>query len=157
MMASEARLNPSLSRMGATLAGLVVRERGATAFNCGDSRVYRISRGALERLTRDHSVVQALFESGRIDEDGMRNHPRKNIVTSAVSAGQPVPPELYARGVSRVPQDSYFLCTDGVWEALPAERLSAILSGPFPDAAQDLLEALLEAECRDNVSFILAR
>jgi protein phosphatase len=156
-MASLAAEQPRLSEMGATFAGLVIRENVTVAFNCGDCRAYRISRGALERVTNDHSLVQALRESGAISEEEMRTHPRKNIVTSAVSANMTERPEIYVRGLSRVEDDEYFLCSDGVWEALPADTLAALLSGPYPDAADALFEALLDAGCHDNISFIWAK
>ncbi len=53
-MLAEAELSPLLSSMGATLAGLVLREESAFAFNCGDCRVYRFRSGYLDRLSRDH-------------------------------------------------------------------------------------------------------
>jgi protein phosphatase len=156
-MASEAGQNPNLSQMGAAVAGLILRERGATAFNCGDCRAYRLNGGEMERLTRDHSVVQTLFENGDIDEDEMRTHPRKNIVTSAVAADQSESHELYIRGLSRVGYDDYFICSDGVWEAMPARALGTALTGYFPDCADFLKEQLLALECRDNISFIFLK
>jgi protein phosphatase len=81
-MRSEALNDPELSSMGATVSGVLLRDKEALAFNCGDCRTYRFSGEELERLTCDHSIVQELFEKGEIDEDEMRLHPRKNIVTS---------------------------------------------------------------------------
>jgi protein phosphatase len=156
-MAAEAVKNPSISEIGATMAGIIVREHGATAFNCGDCRAYRISRGEIERLTKDHSVVQSLFESGMITEDEMRTHPRKNVVTSAVTANNAKKPELFVRAVSRVASDEYFICSDGVWEAVTAEALRHILRGPYPDSSATLRDALMKAKCRDNISFIWAK
>jgi protein phosphatase len=166
-MASIARQNQDMSQMGAAVAGLILRERGATAFNCGDCRVYRVNGGEMERITKDHSVVQALFENGDIDEDAMRTHPRKNIVTSAVTANVQEVPELYVRGLSRVEYDDYFICSDGVWEAMPARALGAALGdgfpeggfpeGGFPDCADYLRRQLLSLECRDNISFIFLK
>ena len=156
-MAKYAEEKPELREMGATFAGLIVRETTAMAFNCGDCRAYRISHGEIERLTKDHSVVQALFESGEIDEDGMRSHPRKNIVTSAVSANLMETPEIFLKGISRVDADEYFICSDGVWEALPIETLLEMLRGPYPESAQKIRDALIEAQCRDNVSFVWAK
>jgi serine/threonine protein phosphatase PrpC len=153
-MRAAAREDPELSSMGAASAGILIRERSAVAFNCGDCRVYRFSYGALERLSRDHSVVQILFESGELDEDGMRSHPRKNIVTSAVTANLAERPEIFVKTVSRVPSDEFFICSDGVWEALSKTRIEEILRNGFPDAADHLRAALLEAACRDNISFI---
>jgi protein phosphatase len=156
-MASIARQNPDLSQMGAAVAGLILRERGVTAFNCGDCRTYRMNDGEMERVTRDHSVVQELFDIGEIDEDAMRTHPRKNIVTSAVTADASETPELYVRGLSRVECDDYFICSDGVWETMPTRALGAALGVGFPEGADYLKKQLLSLECRDNVSFILIK
>ncbi|MDR2179108.1 MAG: protein phosphatase 2C domain-containing protein [Synergistaceae bacterium] len=156
-MESAARQDPELASMGATVSGVVLREKNAFVFNCGDCRVYRFSEGGLERLTRDHSVVQVLFENGEIQEEEMRFHPRKNIVTSAVSADSDVPFELYAKGVSRCESDVFFLCSDGVWEALDTPQLAQRLTPselPVARRAADLFDALLSADCRDNVSFL---
>jgi protein phosphatase len=154
MMAEEAEKNPALKDMGATLAGIIAREHGTVAFNCGDCRAYRISGGEIERLTKDHSVVQTLYENGSITEDEMRAHPRKNIVTSAVTAKTSETPELFVRAVSRVEEDEYFVCSDGVWEAIPIDALGSLLRGPYPESAGAIKEALLGAPCRDNISFI---
>ena len=153
-MSGEANVNPELREMGATFAGVLIREKSVLAFNCGDCRAYRISHGALERLTRDHSVVQELFGNDIIGEDEMRSHPRKNIVTSAVSADLTEPPELYVKSASRWETDEYFICSDGVWETLPSDAAAAILQGSFPNSAESLRNALMEAGCRDNISFI---
>ena len=152
-MASLAARDPEMAQMGAVVAGILLREKSALVFNCGDCRVYRVSGGASERLTREHSVVQALYEKGEIDEDGMRTHPMKNIVTSAVSPCSEDGFELYARAVSRCRGDAFFICSDGVWEALDPQRLTSWLSDPATDA-RGLLGDLLSSGCRDNVSFI---
>ena len=153
-MREAARDNPELGEMGATTAGILLREKSALAFNCGDCRIYRLSGGELERLTREHSIVELLYEKGEIDEEGMRTHPQKNIVTSSVSANFPDCFDLYTRGLSRCESDSFFLCSDGVWEALSARHLTQCLNCPSPEAARELFDALLEAKCHDNVSFV---
>ena len=155
-MSAEAAKNPQLADMGATVSGVLVREKNALAFNCGDCRVYRLSGGYLQRVTRDHSIVQALFEAEEIDEEEMRTHPRKSLVTSAVSADSQF--DLYVKGLSLCEGDSFFLCSDGVWEALSSKELGALIARgiPSPDTARELFKALLEANCHDNVSFIWA-
>jgi len=85
-MRAEVSQNPQFSEMGAVVGGILLREKSVLAFNCGDCRVYRFSGGNLERVTRDHSTVQELFEQEEISEEEMRNHPRKNIITSHTKA-----------------------------------------------------------------------
>jgi serine/threonine protein phosphatase PrpC len=161
-MREEALRDSALSDMGATIAGLLIRERSALAFNCGDSRAYRFSRGEGEKLegeklTHDHSAVQELLDRGEITEEEMRSHPRKNIVTSAVTADAFDDFELFVKPVSRAHGDAFFLCSDGVWEALSMSRLTHFLNDPAPDAPKRFFDSLIAAECRDNVSFIQVR
>jgi len=154
-MRAEALKNPVVADMGATVSGVLLREKSALAFNCGDCRVYHFSPGCLERVTRDHSIVQMLFETEEIDEEEMRTHPKKNIVTSAVSANSLIEFELYVMELPLCEGDSFFLCSDGVWEALSSLELGALLTRmPSSQAARVIFEALMAANCHDNVSFI---
>lgn len=152
LMQKEALKDPQLKDMGATVAGLILREKSALAFNCGDCRVYRFTSGYLEKLTRDHSIVQLLCDEGEITEEEMRRHPKKNIVTSSVSAVENEALTLYTRALSRCDTDEFFLCCDGVWEVLATKQLEAFLSTGTGSA--QITEALFMAECRDNISFI---
>jgi serine/threonine protein phosphatase PrpC len=153
-MAEYSLRDPGLAGMGAAVSGVLIREKTALVWGCGDCRVYRVSGGELERLTREHSVVEELFGQGVIDEEGMRTHPRKNIVTSAISANFADSFDLYARPVSRCEDDAFFVCSDGVWETLGKGDLLQRLASFSPDAASGLFGDLLAAHCRDNVSFI---
>ena len=155
-MAAVAHERPELAEMGAAVAGLLIRERTTLAFNCGDCRAYRFSMGELEKLTHDHSVVQQLFDNEAISEEEMRSHSRKNIVISAIGA-KFSEFELFVKPLSRMKDDAFFLCSDGVWEALSRKELTSCLSDEAPDAPQKLFDALIRAECHDNVSFIWVR
>jgi protein phosphatase len=156
-MSAEVLKNPLFAEMGAVVSGVLLREKNALAFNCGDCRTYRFSAEGLQRVTRDHSIVQTLFEAEEIDEDEMRTHPKKNILTSAVSADSQVELELYVKELSLRKGDSFFLCSDGVWEALSSNELAALIAQmPSSGAARELFDALLAANCQDDVSFIWA-
>jgi serine/threonine protein phosphatase PrpC len=148
--------NSDLRTMAATLAGLWISGNEAAAFNCGDSRTYQIRGGYLSKLTHDHSRVQQLYDQGLISEDEMRVHREKNIVTAALQeSGSPV--EIHCSDVLKMEgRKRFFICCDGVWEALPLERIESCLDADSPDkAAEGLFAVLMETECRDNVSFIL--
>ena len=155
-MRMEALINPMLSEMGAAVSGVLLREKSALAFNCGDCRVYRFSDGYLERVTRDHSIVQTLFEQEEISEEEMRRHPKKNVITSSISAELGDDFELYVKEMPLRDGDSFLVCSDGVWETLSSRKLAEMLALEIPlqDAARELFNVLLSANCRDNVSFI---
>jgi protein phosphatase len=138
--------------MGAAVSGVLFREKSALVFNCGDCRVYRFSGGRLERVSRDHSVVQELFEQGAIDEEGMRTHPKKNVITSAVSVNMSNFGGIYSVPLSRIASDEFFICSDGVWEVLSGAEIADFLAGRV--SSGELFEKMMERGCHDNVSFI---
>lgn len=158
LMQNAAAEDGSLASMGAALAGIAVCGDGVLVFNCGDCRVYRFQGGYLEKLSHDHSIVQELFDSGEIDEDAMRTHPRKNVVTSAVMADNSLKStDVFFRKLPRASAERFFICSDGVWEALQLDDIESYLSDDdMKRSSAVLAEALLRAGCSDNVSFILA-
>lgn len=154
VMREEAARDSHLSEMGATVAGLIVRKKSVFAFNCGDCRGYRFSSGYLEKITRDHSIVQLLYDEGEITEEEMRLHPKKNVVTSCVCATESTAINVNTKTVSRCDTDEFFLCCDGVWEMLETKQMEAFLALGGERGGVQIAEALFGGQCRDNVSFI---
>lgn len=149
-------INPQYSSMGAALAGIVFCSDGILTFNCGDCRVYVQNGEYLEKLTHDHSFVQELCDRDEITEDEMRTHPRKNVITACVSRNAD-DIHVFFRTVplSQKPR-RFFVCSDGVWEALPLEAIEKCSAkDSMYDVGSSLASCLLnlQTECRDNVSF----
>lgn len=152
------RANPASRGMGTALAGLLFAGTGAVAFNCGDCRVYRGNGGFLERLTRDHSLVQKLVDLGEIPEEAMRTHPRKNVITSAVVGDlSSDPPELYSRTIECAPGQIYLAVSDGVWESFDHAVLEGCVGrgGTVAQIAARIRDEVLAGECRDNFTLIV--
>ena len=94
--------------------------------------------------------------AGVIDEEEMRRHPRKSIVTSAVQAGG-IHVVLFIREYRRAAGDAFLLCCDGVWEAVSVDETEEYLTAPDAmEASEELCRKLLATECRNNVSFVFA-
>lgn len=149
---------PKLASMGATLAGVMIDAgKGIViAFNVGDCRAYRYRGGVLFKLTHDHSQVQELCDSGKISEEQMRTHPRKNVVTACVRALDIAGADYYRREYPIEDGDKFFVCSDGVWEALPIGEIErSLAAGGLEDAGSELQKKLTATVCADNVSFIL--
>lgn len=148
--------NPKLSAMGAALAGLTFCNGQILIFNCGDCRVYRQQGQYLERLSHDHSIVQELFDMGEIDEDTMRTHEKKNVITSCVSANAS-DLNIYFREFPCKENERFLVCSDGVWEAMPIDDIEACLRENALDTANEIVKKLftLQEECSDNISFII--
>lgn len=148
--------NNELAKMGATIAGLWLAGDYALVFNCGDSRVYQSRSGFLQKRSHDHSLVQELFDSGAIEEDEMRAHPHKNVVTSAISADN-LDSEIFCVKIQLQTGNKFLLCSDGLWEALPLEEMEQIMSHEMESAAQLLMETAFANNAKDNFSFIIVQ
>jgi PPM family protein phosphatase len=97
--------------------------------HCGDSRLYVFRGGALAQRTRDHSLVQALVDAGMLAETGMRAHPQRSELLSALGTEGD---ELLI-GTSQAPWrlragDVFLLCTDGLWEYVEDDALQRSLA-----------------------------
>jgi protein phosphatase len=153
-MRAKAEVDFGLCNMSSAAAGVYVGESYIVAFNCGDCRVYRLIKPYLNKVSHDHSAVQMLFDQGLIEEDEMRSHPRKNVITSSIGAGDNVN-EIFFKRISLIPPLKLFLCSDGVWEALSKEKLEEILSEPTYLSAPNLTNELYKAQATDNISFVI--
>lgn len=142
---------------GTTVTGLslVAGLAEAEVFNIGDSRVYLHRNGVIVQLTKDHSVVQELVDSGQISIDEAEVHPHANIITRAVGFHDDPTPEMLH--VTLQPGDRLLICTDGLTKELTSYGLAHFLarSESPATAADEMLEAALSNGGRDNVTLIV--
>jgi serine/threonine protein phosphatase PrpC len=141
-------------RAGSTVVVLLAAGGRFACLWAGDSRLQRWRAGRLERLSRDHSLLEELVASGTVPAELAHRHPLANRITRAVGIGQRL--ELDVIWDSFAPGDRYLLSSDGlhgvVREALIAELLAA------PDlnvAADQLIAAVRQAGAPDNVTIVL--
>jgi protein phosphatase len=143
---------------GTTLTSVLILGNQMTVAHVGDSRAYSISQnGAMEILTRDHSVVKRLVELGRITADEAAVHPQKNVLYRALGQGEPFDPDL---NTMQLPISGYILiCSDGLWGVVSDEDIHRIvLEAETPEGAcGKLIEAANAAGGPDNITAILVR
>jgi len=143
-----------MQTMGSTVVALLARGRHAAVLWAGDSRLYRLREGQLQQITRDHSHVNMLLDSGLITEDEMQDHPASNLVTRAVGANEDLC--LDADIWELQPGDRYLLCSDGLDKHLDDAEIAAILGrGTVKEAARELIDQTLERGALDNVTVSL--
>lgn len=141
--------------MGTALAGFLLSPFSSIAFNVGDCRVYR-KRGKIELLTRDHTEAYELYERGVIDMEGLRYHPLRNVLTSAIVVGYPEEFEVFSRELDVKKGDTFLVCSDGLWDELPEGSIERCMSLPVKEGSFCLFEGAYGGG-RDNISFILFR
>ncbi len=146
--------NPQLRGMGTTCVLVLLRKGELWYGHVGDSRLYRLSGGRLERLTRDHSYVQQLMDQGLITEAEAENHPRRNELTRALGTSREVVVDVASQPVLPAPGDAFLLCTDGLTGLLSDEIIQAELagSGPAQTRAVRLVEQANDAGGYDNIT-----
>jgi len=141
--------------MGTTLiAGLFDKHKGIIA-HVGDSRVYQITKEKVKQITRDHSYVNVLIDSGEISEEQAKTHPKKNVLMKAVGTEQTIQPDFYE--VAFLP-DSYFLfCSDGLSNKLSEAFIQSLLysDNTLEQKASQLVEEANQSGGEDNISLIL--
>ncbi len=149
-----AQQNPQLRGMGTTCV-LVLYRKGEVWFaHVGDSRIYRLSGGRLERLTRDHSYVQQLMDQGLLTEAEAENHPRRNELTRALGTSREVLVDVSGQPLMPGYGDVLLLCTDGLTGLLSDEaiRQELMAAGPVQHRAMRLVERANEAGGYDNIT-----
>ncbi|HEV7456591.1 MAG TPA: protein phosphatase 2C domain-containing protein [Roseococcus sp.] len=139
--------------IASTVVVLLLRGGHFAALWAGDSRLYLLRDGALRRVTRDHSAVQEMVESGLLAEAEAERHPHANVITRAV--GQEGDMVLDKVAERLLPGDQFLLCSDGLFKDLPEAGLAAMLAAGME--AQAFIEAALRAGARDNVSAVVVR
>lgn len=135
---------------GATIVTLSFHDGFADIAWAGDSRCYRIRNGAVDQLTRDHSVVQDLIDAGLITQAAASHHPQANVITRAI--GVDATCEIDRRRVELMPGDRFLLCSDGLSRSLVADDLHGQEIGQL---AAMLLEQALVRDGSDNISLVL--
>jgi protein phosphatase len=123
--------------------------------NLGDSRIYRLTDGALEQVSVDHSLVQELVDAGTITRDDMATHPERHVVTRALGGPDDAEADFFLLPLPSV--ERLLLCSDGVNGMLDDDVIEQILVdvGDPRDAADRLVAAAVEAGGRDNATAIV--
>ena len=119
------------SRPGTTIAGVAlvdVDDRAHWAvFHVGDSRIYRSADGGLQRVSSDHSVVQALVDAGAISEERALTHPQRHMITKALGFGDRGQPDVALLPVE--PGQRFLMCSDGLTGELSDSRIAQACFG----------------------------
>ncbi len=149
-----AQQNPQLRGMGTTCVLALFRQGELWYGHVGDSRIYRLTGGRLERLTRDHSYVQQLMDQGLLSEAEAENHPRRNELTRALGTSREVLVDVVGQPLVPAFGDTLLLCTDGLTGLLSDEIIRAELArgGPAQTRALRLVERANDAGGYDNIT-----
>ena len=135
---------------GCTLTAVILGDSQAAVAHVGDSRLFLVREGKLQRWTRDHTFVQSLVDEGRLTPEEARAHKDRALLNRAIAPESPPAPDISVQHTR--PGDRLVLTSDGVHAVLPAAVLADLLTQATPaEQVADAVEAaVLDAEAPDN-------
>jgi protein phosphatase len=146
-----------LRGMGTTFSGLMVVDDKVALSHIGDSRIYRVSDGKLKQISKDHTFVQRLVDTGRITEEEALVHPRRNVLMRVLGDVE-IEVEIDSEIHDAVAGDRWLLCSDGLCGVVPEDVISRIMVNKTVDveeAAELLVYEALEHGAPDNVTVVI--
>ncbi len=153
-----AERHPAFHGMGTTCTALVLRDRQLYFAHVGDSRLYLVRNARILRLTRDHSYVGRLVESGIVRAEDAEKHPQRHILTAALGSGREVAADAAEQGLSLQEGDDLLLCTDGLWSVVTEEELENVVSSNTPvESCAELVRLARERGGPDNITVQVLR
>lgn len=150
-----AQNNQECEGMGTTLVIVVHIDEFLTVAHIGDSRCYLLNQHKLKQVTEDHSLVNALVQSGQISRDDAKHHPRKNVVLRALGSELQVDADI--KTISIDENEKILLATDGLTDKILDEELFEIINkhDDIHLACQELIDLANNRGGEDNISLIL--
>lgn len=153
------KTNQGCEGMGTTLVALAIVGEKAIIAHVGDSRIYRLSSGALEQLTKDHSLLQELIDSGNVEHGKEEKvHPMGHVLTRSI--GPMTDLQIEIRTIEKIKADEIFLlCCDGFSNHAKTEIIKKLLSekAPLAQIAKSCISQALGDGGSDNVSVVLLK
>lgn len=147
------REDESLMGMGTTLVAVAFSGERAILGHVGDSRIYHLRNGEVKQLTKDHTLVQELVDSGSITPEEAIHHPISHMLTRSLGPSEEIEIDSLVLPDTIQPKERFMLCCDGLYNLIPQEEIAEILKSLDPEAAvQRFLSLVLERGAPDNVT-----
>ena len=155
-----AHSDPTLEGMGTTLVAALDVEGDLSVASVGDSRVYLLDDEGFRAITDDQTWVNEVGRPLGLDEESLKNHPMRHVLTMAIGASAPLTVNYYS--VPLRPGSLVLMCSDGLHGVVELPKLEKIVKGgrngtSLQDSCQRLVDAAKDAGGPDNVTVVLVR
>jgi protein phosphatase len=150
--------HPELRGMGTTCTAAAIVQDALYYVHVGDTRLYLIRQGHITKVTRDHSYVGRLVESGIISAEEAENHPQRNILTAALGTNPDLVMDSSRQPEPLHPEDVLLICTDGLWgQVRDPEILDTVDNKSAEQAGRRLIDLARERGGPDNITVEILR
>lgn len=142
-----------LEGMGTTLEVCLIYNNKAYIGHVGDSRIYRIRKEIIRKLTQDHSYVAKLVKDGTITKEEAYNHPKKNMLTKALGCTSYVEPDAMIKGFLK--EDIIVITSDGLTNMIKDEEIYEYIKQDIQNSSKNLIKIANERGGYDNITVII--
>ena len=147
--------NEELTGMGTTMEICLIIDDRLYIGHIGDSRIYRIRRGVMQKLTTDHSYVQELVKKGTITPKEAEHHPKKNMLMKALGCTPFIEPDILERSIQ--PGDIIEMNTDGLTNMVTTKEIQEIIEKEKDNIAEKLIGRANSAGGLDNITIVIVK
>ena len=147
--------NKELEGMGTTLEICLIYNNKVYIGHVGDSRIYRVRKEIIRRLTQDHSYVQKLVKDGKITKEEAEVHPKKNMLMKAIGCSAFVEPDVAVKGFLK--DDILVMTSDGLTNMVSQEKIYNVVKGNIEKAPVRLIELANDNGGIDNITVIVIK
>ena len=149
----QAATHAEFAGMGTTCTAIALVGKSLYFAHVGDTRLYLVRDGQITQLTRDHSYVGRLVESGVLSREEAEHHPQRNILTAAMGTGIDLVLDSPGRPEPLQSGDLLALCTDGLWGQVRDPEILRIVENKDPEqAVGELIGLARERGGPDNIT-----
>ncbi len=150
--------HPKLRGMGTTCTAIALVGNALHYAHVGDSRLYLVRDGQITQITRDHSYVGRLVESGVISREEAEKHPQRNILTAALGTSTDLIMDSPGHPEPLLPGDVLIVCSDGLWGQMQDSEILQAVANKSPEAAgRELIDLARERGGPDNITLQILR
>ncbi|MDZ4797748.1 MAG: protein phosphatase 2C domain-containing protein [Bryobacteraceae bacterium] len=147
--------DPQFHGMGTTLTAAWRVGDDLLLANVGDSRAYMWQEGVLHAITEDQTWVNEVGRKLGIDEEHLKVHPMRHVLTMAIGVSDAL--RIHSYAVPLIDGSLFLLCSDGLHGVVDAKTIGEILSSPEPleSKCQFLVDAARRAGGPDNITAVI--
>lgn len=154
----------NVKRGGTTLSVVLAVEQQLAIAHVGDSRIFLIRNETICQLSKDHSLVASLLANGEITYEDSQQHPQRNVITKCLGAKRTLDDDYVQTlssfgtdlSISLKTRDILLLCSDGVWDLVPATELAEIFTKNqnLKIAVNETINRILMRGAGDNATLV---
>ncbi len=144
--------HPEAAGLGTTCVMALLTKDMLIFVNIGDSSGFVFKDGKLKKVTKDHTLVNFLVETGELSEEDAVNHPKKNVLMKALGATDKCEMDMFE---VETDVDAIMLCSDGLTNMLSQEQIERVLNEEELSVDNKLIKLVKKANVRgglDNIS-----